>query len=139
MRRGLCQAEGMWDFLRSGLRPPAQAGDGGIRSGEQCQSAQEEGLDVEPQRWDRLPQERKTASELRLVFNPQICSFSSLCDRDSLVNLSDPWFPFLQGWVMITILRDDWRANQIEYVASFEPCKCPCVSFGGSCLGGDWF
>lgn len=61
------------------------------------------------------PEDRTGFGTQRRGFNPQICPFFSLCDQDSLVNLSEQlWFPYLKQWGMLTILHDGWGVDQIR-------------------------
>ena len=83
---------------------------------------------MEPQGWaGSAAQERRAGfGTQRLGFDPQTCHFCSLCDRDSMANFSDPWFPSLERWVMITPWYDGWmgrrESNQTVF-APVETCK----------------
>ena len=83
---------------------------------------------MEPQGWAGSAAQKRRAGfgTQRLGFDPQTCHFCSLCDRDSMANFSDPWFPSLERWVMITPWYDGWmgrrESNQTVF-APVETCK----------------
>lgn len=97
----------------------------------------------------RLPQERRAGFRMqRLGFNPPTCHFHSLCDEVSMANHSDPRFPYLQRWVMITTLQDGGagrgggKSNQVIFT-HIEACEqemlteCLCVPPIALFSGGD--
>lgn len=147
-RGGLCQSQGT--SPRRGLRPGDKVKTGASELVSDAGSIQEEDSKWSPRAGlGRLPQERRAGFRMqRLGFNPPTCHFHSLCDEVSMANHSDPRFPYLQRWVMITTLQDGGtgrgggKSNQVIFT-HIEACeqevltKCLCVPSIALFSGGD--
>lgn len=109
------------DFTEKRTQAWGQDKDCGIRTGKRCGKLSERGLGVASQGWAgaAAPERRAGFRTQRLGFNPQTCHFCSLCDQDSMVKLSDAWFPYLERRVMRTILHEvrggGGESNQILF------------------------